>query len=50
MESYSVAADVNGLNGGPSWFGPYVDNYPYFGLGYRRRYGELHGQRRPRRA
>ena len=33
MESYSVAADVNGLNGGPCWFGAYVDNYPYFGLG-----------------
>ena len=24
MESYSVAAGVNGLNGGPCWFGPYV--------------------------
>jgi hypothetical protein len=33
MESYTVSADVNGLNGGTNWFSPYTDNYPYFGLG-----------------
>ena len=33
MESYTIAANVNGLSAGPCWYGPYVDNYPYFGLG-----------------
>jgi hypothetical protein len=30
MESYSDAADLNGLNGGTGWAGAYVSNsYPY---------------------
>ena len=33
MESYSVSAAVNGLNGGTNWYGHYVDNYPGIGLG-----------------
>ena len=34
MESYTISADVNGLSGGNAcWYGPYVDNYPYFGVG-----------------
>lgn len=32
-ESYTLTADVNGLNGGTCWGGPYVDGYPGIGLG-----------------
>ena len=33
MESYTVAGDVNGLNGGTGWLGAYADNFPGIGLG-----------------
>jgi hypothetical protein len=33
MESYTATANVNGLNGGTNWYGPYVDDYPGIGLG-----------------
>ena len=33
MESYTVASDVNGLNGGTGWLGAYSDNFPGIGLG-----------------